>query len=319
MKTTLQSLQESISQTIKMIDQNQLISDELLQQRSVKYSTNMLDFTNATSLLDKCEQVTTSHKTPKPVIRIIHHFACSGGTLVSKCLSSLPNVFLLSEVHPLSKNHASGKPKYLPSDITTLARYAKIPDIEELAKKLFLSNIIETESFVRERGGMLVLREHTHIDFCLGDKVSPESIVDTYLSNHFDLKHLVTVRNPIDAYMSLVINGWVQFSPPTFDEYCKRLIEFIKRYPPQNIVRYEDIVKQPDKNLQKICKLLDLPYDDRYSDIFDIFTVTGDSGRKGDSIAFRDRRPIDKQLLSDIKGSKNFKIISKILKYEKDL
>jgi hypothetical protein len=105
MKTTFQSLQESISNAVDMIDQSQLVSDDLLLQQSTKYSTNSLDFTNANSLLDKCEQVTNSYKKPKPVIRVIHHLACSGGTLISKCISAMPNVYLLSEAHPFSDLH----------------------------------------------------------------------------------------------------------------------------------------------------------------------------------------------------------------------
>ena len=37
-----------------------------------------------------------------PPIRVVHHWACSGGTIISRSLAQLPNVVLLSEVHPLA-------------------------------------------------------------------------------------------------------------------------------------------------------------------------------------------------------------------------
>jgi hypothetical protein len=315
-KAQLKALKSSLDDA-KWLIENSDVSDVVATQPKFKSLSSQLQDTE--SLLTRCAQVVEKQNAEqKPILRVIHHFACSGGTLISKCLSSMPNVFLLSEVHPTSKNHMAGKPKYLPSDITSLARYANVPEVDELAIKLFINNIVDTETFVRERGGILVLREHTHIDFCLGDKVTAQSAVDDCLNTHFKLKHLVTVRNPIDAYMSLVINGWVQFTPPSFDEYCKRLLEFINRYPNKTIVKYEDFVKHPDKKLRKICKILALPFDDRFGDIFDVFTVTGDSGRKGDNIEMRERRPIELNLLSEIKRSKNFRRVAKVLKYEKD-
>ncbi|GAB5380444.1 MAG: hypothetical protein Alis3KO_25840 [Aliiglaciecola sp.] len=270
------------------------------------------------SLLERCANIVSNEQlSSKPSLRIVHHFACSGGTLLSKCISSLPNVYLLSEIHPLSLNHLGSKPKYLPTDTISLARYAKVPDVDFFAKQLFLRNIQYTEKYISDRGGILVLREHTHIDYCLGKKASPYSVVDKSLNKHFDLKHVVTVRNPIDSYVSLKLNDWVQFSPPTFDEYCKRLLKFINRYSKKSIIKYEDFVEEPFKKIRKICKLLDLPYDERFIDIFDLFDVTGDSGRSGGSIEKRERRQIDSSLVDEIHASKNFNKVCKILKYEK--
>jgi hypothetical protein len=37
----------------------------------------------------------------KPVLRLIHHMARSGGTVISRCLGCMSGVILLSEIHPL--------------------------------------------------------------------------------------------------------------------------------------------------------------------------------------------------------------------------
>ena len=39
----------------------------------------------------------------KPVIRTIHHLACTGGTLISKCISSMPETALISEINPMNR------------------------------------------------------------------------------------------------------------------------------------------------------------------------------------------------------------------------
>ena len=39
----------------------------------------------------------------RPFARAIHHFACSGGTVISKCVAAMPHVALLSEVNPLNR------------------------------------------------------------------------------------------------------------------------------------------------------------------------------------------------------------------------
>ena len=88
---------------------------------------NIDSFPDTQSLLARCESACKKHEKGKPTIRIIHHFACSGGTLISRCLSSMPNVFLLSEVHPHSELYLLHKgTRYLPSDIGTLAKYSGI-------------------------------------------------------------------------------------------------------------------------------------------------------------------------------------------------
>ena len=51
-------------------------------------------------------------------IRVVHHWSCSGGTVISKSLARIPSVMMLSEVHPLAylRLHKA-KAEYLPTDI----------------------------------------------------------------------------------------------------------------------------------------------------------------------------------------------------------
>jgi hypothetical protein len=312
MKTTLQSLQESISNAVDMIDQSQLVSDDLLLQQSTKYSTNSLDFTNANSLLDKCEQVTNSYKKTKPVIRVVHHLACSGGSLITKCFSAMPNNFILSEVHPHSYRHLpADKATFLPSDIATLAHQAKFPDADVLARKIFKSSIHETYQHVDEQGGILVLRDHSHSDYCVGSSFAEKSVVRELLNQDFEILSLVTVRNPIDCYASLQSNYWLHFNPQTFEEYCIRVINFLSQFRKKQIIKYESFTRSPDKVMRKMCNVLQVEFNDFYKDLFDQFNVTGDSGRTGEKIAIRPRREISPEFACEIKKSKTFTLLCK--------
>jgi hypothetical protein len=309
MKTTLQSLQESISNAVDMIDQSRLVSDDLLLQQSTKSSTNSLDFTNANSLLDKCEEVTDSYKKNKPVIRVIHHLACSGGTLISKCISAMPNVYLLSEAHPFSDLHlGAGTPKFLPSDISALSRHAGIPQQQVLARKLFLESIKIADKHLTNMGSYLVIRDHTHTDYSTGEKECMHSAIVNVLQNDYNVISLLTIRDPVDSYAALVKNKWLHFSPPTFDEYCRRYNVMLNHFEDDNIVRFEDFVADPRKTMQKICEFLFIPYSELFEDILGVFRVTGDSGRSSDIIGSRDRIASE-DVLNQCKNSNEYQKI----------
>ncbi|AMN13159.1 hypothetical protein ACZ81_17175 [Alteromonas macleodii] len=254
---------------------------------SVQGSTE-LEIKEAEGLLGRCAN--ELNENAKPKLRIIHHLACSGGTLISKCLSALPNVYLLSEVHP----HTSlaldvNKPRYSPTDISSLAKYANIPFANELADKIFKQSIIAAYEHVESLGGTLVLRDHTHADFHTSDEIPQRSTVVTLLEEHFNIQSILTVRDPIDSYSSLVKNGWVHFEPKSFNEYCRRLLLLLEQFSAEQIFSYELFSSEPQAQVSAICQKLELPFDEAFESIFSLFNVTGDSGRKSDAISERER------------------------------
>ncbi|MGQ8367489.1 hypothetical protein ACUNWE_19690 [Alteromonas sp. 1036] len=252
----------------------------------------------------------------KPTIRIIHHFACSGGTLVSKCVSALPNTFLLSELHPTSTLHIySEKPAFMPTDVITMSRHANIPDLEDLAWKIFNANIAIANTHVESRGGHLVIRDHTHSDYCVGNKYVKRSSIVTNLEQDFNILRIATIRNPIDSYASLIKNGWEHHSPKGFEEYCKRFNSFVAEFNRHDIIKYEDIVRRPKYYIKRIARKLDLPYNDSFIDTFSAFKVTGDSGRASEKIEQRPRREMSPELKKEIRRSKSYKKIAKKFNY----
>lgn len=265
-------------------------SSGLTEQTKVSLPSTTSELVDTQSLVARCESACKKHESKKPVIRIIHHLACSGGTLISKCISAMPNVYLLSEVHPYTDLAiGKGKPKYAPSDIISLTKYAGVPKQKELAAQLFKNAIDEVYQHVTKQGGILVLRDHTHADFNTTAPIPEKSALIELLEEDYEIKSVLTLRNPIDSYASLVKNGWVHFEPQTFDEYCRRILLLIGQFKFEQIVKYEEFIKEPQEQMQAITRLLALPFNETFEDLFGIFKVTGDSGRSDDVIKERSR------------------------------
>jgi hypothetical protein len=311
MSSNFEMFKKQIDEAIGAIEQAQVIEN---QDFSGLQAVGSLVDTQ--SLLARCDVVCNSNEADKPTIRIIHHLACSGGTLISKCLSAMPNVFLLSEVHPSTELHiGSIDPKYMPSDIASLAKYSGIPKYKDLANQIFLNSVISANKHVEKFGGVLILRDHTHADFCLGEKNSDSPALVDLLTPHFDVKSLLTIRDPIDAYISLEKNEWLHFEPKTFDEYCSRVKSLIKCYHNIDLIKYEEFVLSPESCMKAICESLAIEYSDLFLNIYDQFKMTGDSGRKSFIISERSRPHLSEEFKAQVGNSDNYKNIKEILDY----
>lgn len=310
MSNELSNLQQQIQQALQLLRESNILATA--QQKSTHGSLPATDlvFTEQSSLLEKCAQVCAQYQEQKPTIRIIHHLACSGGTLISKCLSAMPNIFLLSEVHPYSNLHLGGKkPKFLPTDIASLSRYARIPDLERLHKDLFISNIKIAHEHVKRNGGSLLLRDHTHSDFHTELEPKNTPAIINVLAENFNIQSVITFRNPIDSYLSLQANGWVHFTPPSFEEYCARILKMLNIYNSCPVFHYESFVFSPEKILMEICNALSISYNESWSLYFDIAQVSGDSGRSGSTIVERPRREMEESFKKEMLQSKSYEEI----------
>jgi hypothetical protein len=273
--------------------------------------------TPPSTLLDQCLALCVEHSAAKPEpIRTIHHFACTGGTLISKCIASMPNTQLLSEVDPLSTPVSpSADLQFAPTDMITLMRHSTRGTSVELIVELFLSNleIVYTESL--NTGLRLVLRDHAHSHYCRGSKVPERLNLLRLVAARFPTLSVVTVRDPIDSYLSLKTNEWVHFTPSTFDEYCARYIAFIEAYRDVPVIRFEDFTHEPKTEMSKICDFLDLPFNPDFCDLFGVHQISGDSGRAGNKIEPRSRRFIDAVLINEIEASANYQLLRSKLGY----
>ena len=258
------------------------------------------------SLLQQCESLCAEFAPAEP-IRSIHHLACAGGSLISKCIAALPNVVLLSEIDPLSRMQVAApgtKPPFAPTDIIRALYHATRTGTDDIVIKLFRAAVAILREELPLRGLRLVLRDHPHSRFCTD--VLPESrpTVHELLVETFAVRSVITVRHPLDSFLSLDKNNWRHFNPFTLEEYASRYIAFIDRHQGLPIVSYETFVAAPNPTLEEICGHLALDFHPLAVDLIGVIRISGDSGRTSAAIGPRPRRQlpevIEQQRRSDV-------------------
>lgn len=250
-----------------------------------------------------------------PTIRTIHHLSCSGGTLISKCLACMPDVALLSEVHPFNV----GRVRFNPFDpVQQLFAQGLVEKDTTLLKSIFSDRIKAAHRFIENQHKKLVLRDHTHTDYLMreppgGDRT--KSLISA-LSGDFLATSVVTIRDPVDSYLSLVRNGWNK-GVKSFDDYCGRVLLFLEAYQDIPVYKYEEFCETPDRVLEAICNDLDIQFSREYKERFWKVKLTGDSGRasKREVISKPERRVYSAAYEAEVARSPQYKEIKRRLGY----
>ena len=218
-------------------------------------------------------------------IRMIHHMACTGGTMFSKCIASMANVVVLNEVNPF---HATihDEIKFNPTDMVALIQQGdKSLATDELITEVFLKELEILHKQCWLTGRVLVLRDHTYSQFLIGDYNPEKPILREIIEERFRVLSFVTTRDTQKAFRSMSKQGWhKKFEPSTIEEYERRHDIFLKRFKDVPIIRYEDFCSQPKGKMREICEILDLTYFSDFEKVFSSFRFSGDSGRGGNTI-----------------------------------
>ncbi|GLQ54965.1 hypothetical protein GCM10010862_22240 [Devosia nitrariae] len=125
---------------------------------------------------------------------------------------------------------------------------------------------------------------------------------------------IVTVRDPIDSWLSSRENGWLH-EVESFDEYCRRFLLLVRHFEPGKIFRYEDFVRNPQRTTQAICFALELDFDPQFATRMSTIRLTGDSGRKSNEIVPRPRRTMAPEIVREVMASVHYAEISNQLGY----
>ena len=267
------------------------------------------------SLLEQCDALTSSVALSPEPVRTIHHFACTGGTLISKCLASIPNVQLLSEVDPLSDIQSKSLRGFHPTDLIQLLRSSSRGCSSSLEIEVFKAGMGSIYRDCQQRGFRLVLRDHAHSKYCVGNKVMERSSLRESLKGSFPIRSIVTVRHPLESYLSLSRQGWLDFEPSDIDEYSYRYLSFLRDHSGLKIFKYESFVEQPKIELQNYCSELELPFTESFEDLFGVHKLSGDSGRSSPVIAPRPPRKADESIKLQIGASSNYAELCRRLDY----
>ena len=288
--------------------------------RSGSVTPSVVGADNPLALLSEAQDICRPQgKVFDEPIRTLHHLSCTGGTVIAKCIASMANVLLLNEIDYSSTISRKRKgPLFTPTDLISLLHQSEAGDEPGLIEQIFIADISLLHAEQSKKGGALVLRDHSHSHF-LVDDVSPERPTLLELTRgHCPVRPIVTVRDPVDSFASMVLHGWHRhFTPSTFDEYCRRQLLFLDRHADAPIVKYEDFVDKPTVVMKKVCKLLALDFYAGFMDVFDSFHFSGDSGRGGSVIERRERRKFDPSYETEIANSEYYAALCERLGYER--
>lgn len=290
----------------------------LLEPYAVAAGANSSDEEPLLSLFSQCElQCTALEYAPREPVRTIHHFACSGGTIMSRAVASQPNTVLLSEIDPLSKI-GTDIANFAPSDVIGSARAGIRGAPNEIIEDTFVTTLDALHKKLSLIGRYLVLRDHAHSHFCYeADPESRPSLRDMIIDK-FNIRSIVTVRHPLDSYLSLVKMGWTHFQPATLEEYSRRYQLFLSEYVTLEVFRYENFTADPDGVMENISSALALPYNPNWRDLIPLFVLSGDSGRKSDVISSRQRRNVSEEIETQSFHSPTYEAICDQLGYNPD-
>jgi hypothetical protein len=232
-----------------------------------------------------------------PVVRTLHHVACSGGTMISRCLAALPGMVLLSELNPSNRHGAAFNPSH-PLALYTLQAGPLPPKVVQAE---FRGQITQVLDLCASRGSDLVIRDHSHSDFFLGAAVASLQPVRHWLAPHHPLLSVVTLRHPLDSWLGLLAAGWhTQFQPSTLLTYCARYQAFLDAYDDLDWIHYEAFCRQPETVFRKLCDALCLSCDVSALERFAMMQLSGDSGRRSDRIEPRPRRPLPESVRAEL-------------------
>lgn len=256
------------------------------------------------------------------MFKTIHHQACTGGTLISKTITAMHKVRLLSEVNP--NGPFTGAIQFEPTNL--ISQYCKRfgRNSEEFRFKYF-SNQLELILDDCEKSNIhLVLRDHCHNEYMSSElHINRKPLIEA-IKFHCSLKakteplikSVVTVRHPLDSFLSCLKKGWVDKINRSLETYSERYIRFLEDYADLLVIKYEDFCEMPETQLKLIAAELDFPYDDTFIERFYKERLTGDSGRTSDIIKLPERREIPNEIKELAKTSEAYFRLCKRLDYD---
>jgi hypothetical protein len=229
-------------------------------------------------------------KSPLTVITL-HHFPGSGGTVLSKAIAAMHDTLVLSEIHPDRDLASRFDPiKQLRTGYREILDQADMEDLDAQ----FVNEIETLWRIAARHNRVLVIRDHSYRDYIHHTDRDASRLV-TLLSRKFSLTKLVSLRDPVDMYLSYeAMRARTETMPALSPEQlCSRFLRFADGFPDATFVRYEDFVEQPALILEGLSARLRVRFNPEFAEAIPTFThFTGDSGRGGERIAPRARRAI---------------------------
>lgn len=222
---------------------------------------------------------------------ILINFARSGGTILNKCLASLPNNVVISEV----SKYGGGWGIHREKSYSTVYEQALNWYGIELKERGFKESLLELDEFCKQNGKSLIVRDWSYINFFRNQtyKNHPSYLLETLdLFPNGQAKAFAFVRDGIDVWISRGMQTCDYF----FHFYRKYVEELKKR--DLKIYKYEDFVHAPQDFIRGLCQDLDLEYADIVDSSLQYSKVNGDTQLNGSrGQALKTIRPLPRKTI----------------------
>ncbi len=195
----------------------------------------------------------------KPSLRILSNLARSGGTLVSRCIGSMDDIVLLSEIHPRGTHIFN--PLQQAQDW-----YGMLRDPGPEQAHGFTDTIRLIAERCGQTGRKLVIRDWAHLDYIgipFTDTPTFGSELAETLAGQFRIIEIALVRHPADVWLSTaslrIMSGRLGLEP-----FLSGFRRYAERAARSGFVRYEDFTADPQAKMQLLCEKLQLPFDPEF-------------------------------------------------------
>ena len=262
----------------------------------------------------------------KPEIRLLHQMARTGGTLISRCLSAMDGVYLLSEIHPLT-GESNPQNRRITQHMNPLTQAVKWFDLltdddkrhlQQHKSVVFVDCMLLISERVQQVGGYLVLRDWTHLDFTAVPYLPRPSyrlLAAEFLERAFNVHNTTVVRHPLDQWLSLsklrIMQGNINANT-----FLKGYRRFANLAVDIGFVRYEDFVHRPDESLQTLCARLHLPFDPNYRERWAKHKRFTGHHSEWTEIRANPRRVVDSSVLRRFRANQHYLESTEVLGYE---
>lgn len=263
---------------------------------------------------------------PRPTVHLVHHLARAGGTLISRCLGSMQNVVLLSEIHPLGTQVA---PEFDP--LFQASHWFKLLSGTEVqALRTRTATLAEIIALLAQKAAsqdrQLVVRGWNHLDFMprpldfIGKSpqgaASGRLMLSEALSASCSIRQLATVRHPASQWLS-----WRRFEPTsdlTLEEFMAGCCRFATIAAQLGFVRYEDFTAQPVKVMQRMCEVLGIRFDPSFMQHWPYYrSVTGDlDNLKSHQIRHQGNLSLPRDLADALRSNSDYQETLRLLGYQ---
>ena len=221
-------------------------------------------------------------------IPIMLCFCRSGGTVLNRCLGSLPNVIMLSEVNPL------GVGSNKDGISLTVQEQAKHWYGIEMTSDNFAEGVVELERISESTGKHLVIRDWSFVNFVPNpiNNFNPAGKFLTLeaLGERCEIIPFVLVRDSIDVWLSYNAGNLICHRPIKrfFEYYLGYIKEILKKG--IRVFKYEDFCRNPSDIIRQICDYTGLKYSESFLN-YEVFDkVNGDVQIPGGSRGIRQKK-----------------------------